>query len=173
METILAILGGGGLGAIMRYVPEIFKHFDRKNERAHEALMFDKEIELAKHRAEQEMQRIDAGARIESMQLLSTALEGQTRMAEAAGGWVAKLSTAVRPIVTFWQFTLYSIIKTCALLIAVIYSLSDQSAATRIDRLLGVLGAIQGVWTIEDSAMLSMIMSFWFVGRSYERPKSS
>lgn len=37
-----------------------------------------------------------------------SAVEQQTEMAKAAGGWVASLSASVRPIVTYWILLVWS-----------------------------------------------------------------
>ena len=112
------LLGGGVLGSLIgglfRLAPEVLKFLDKKNERQHELSMFDRQCELEKQKGDQKLAEIgaqreatvDAGV----LQALNGIIEQQTRLAEAAGGWVASLSASVRPIVTYWVLALWSFI---------------------------------------------------------------
>lgn len=112
------ILSGGVfgslLGGIFRLVPEVIKFFDKKNERDHELLMFGQQCQLETLRGQQKLAEIgaqreatvDAGV----MNAFNSAIEQQTEMVKAAGGWVASLSASVRPIVTYWILFIWSFI---------------------------------------------------------------
>ena len=56
---MLDILSGGLLGSIFgglfRMAPEVLKFFDKKNERAHELLMFSRQCELEQLRGQQKL----------------------------------------------------------------------------------------------------------------------
>lgn len=169
--SALTVVGSGLGGGLLRMVPEFIKHFDRKNERAHEALMFDKEITLAKERGNQEMRRIDANERITELDAIKSAFRQQAESDKAAGGWVAKLSSAVRPVITFWYFWLYSLIKLASLTLSLWLAVDQAQGAGALAVLTASVAAVVAVWTLEDSAAMSMILSFWFVGRAYERDR--
>lgn len=112
------ILGGGLLGSIFggvfRLAPEVLKWLDKKNERQHELAMFDKQCDLEKQRGAQKLQEIGAQreAAIDAgvMDAFNAAIQQQTEMVKAAGGWVASLSASVRPVVTYWILGIWSFV---------------------------------------------------------------
>lgn len=110
------LLGGGVLGGliggIFRLAPEVLKFFDKKNERQHELAMFDKQCDLEKVRGQQKLAEIgavrDAALDVGVMDAFNAAITQQTEMTKAAGGWAAKLSASVRPVVTYWILVIWS-----------------------------------------------------------------
>ncbi len=102
------LLGGGILGSVLggvfRLVPEVIKYFDKKNERQHELAMFDKQCDLEKVRGQIRLEEIgaqrDMAVDVGVMDAFKAAIEQQTEMAKAAGGWVASMSASVRPVMT-------------------------------------------------------------------------
>lgn len=110
------LLGGGIfgslLGGVFRLAPEVLKWMDKKNERAHELLMFSQQCQLEQLRGSQKLAEIgaqreatvDAGV----MDAFNSAVEQQTEMVKAAGGWAASLSASVRPVATYWILLLWS-----------------------------------------------------------------
>ena len=115
---MLDMLGGGLLGSIFgglfRMAPEVLKWLDKKNERAHELNMFQFQCQLEAQRGQQKLAEIGAQreAAIDTgvMNAFQSAIEQQTEMVKAAGGWVASLSASVRPVVTYWILGLWSFI---------------------------------------------------------------
>ncbi len=115
---MLDILGGGLLGSIFgglfRLAPEVLKFFDKANERKHELKMFEQQCQLEQMRGAQKLQEIgaqhamavDAGV----LDALKGAIDQQTEMVKAAGGWVASLSASVRPVVTYWILFIWSFV---------------------------------------------------------------
>lgn len=110
------LLGGGVLGGliggIFRLAPEVLKFFDKKNERQHELAMFDRQCDLEKVRGQQKLAEIgaarDAALDVGVMDAFNAAITQQTEMTKAAGGWAAKLSASVRPVVTYWILVIWS-----------------------------------------------------------------
>jgi hypothetical protein len=112
------LLGGGVIGSLLgglfRMAPEVLKWLDKKNERTHELAMFQQQCQLETLRGQQKLAEIgaqreaavDAGV----MDAFNSAIEQQTEMVKAAGGWVASLSASVRPVVTYWILLLWSFI---------------------------------------------------------------
>ena len=112
------MLGGGILGSLLggvfRLAPEVLKWMDKKDERAHERLMFEQQCALEQVRGQQKLAEIgaqreatvDAGV----MDAFNSAIEQQTEMVKVAGGWVASLSASVRPVVTYWILLIWSFI---------------------------------------------------------------
>jgi hypothetical protein len=113
---MLELLGGGVLGGliggIFRLAPEVLKFFDKKNERQHELSMFDRQCDLEKARGQQKLAEIgaarDAAVDVGVMDAFNAAIKQQAEMTKAAGGWAAKLSASVRPVVTYWVLFIWS-----------------------------------------------------------------
>ena len=147
---------GGLLGGLFRLAPEVLKWLDRKDERAHELSMLDKEMAFAQIRAEQAMHTVDAQVDVVQLDAIGKALEDQANMAIAAGKFVAGISALVRPLVTYWVVALWSGVKIAS--IVLVY----QSGGSWQEMLLKN-------WGPDDNAILSMLLIFWFVGRSIDK----
>jgi hypothetical protein len=158
-ETLITV-ASGGLGGLLRLAPEILKGLDRKNERAHELAMMEIEIRIAEKRMEHEMRRVDAAMTIAEMDAISAAVKEQGQTARAAGKFVAAVSALVRPVVTYWFVIMYSLVKVVGMTMAV------QAGGDWKEVLVSS-------WTADDMAMLVMVLSFWFVGRVYDRQRQA
>lgn len=112
------LVGGGVLGSLLgglfRLAPEVLKFFDKKNERHHELAMFDRQCDLEKVRGQIKLDEIGAhhAAAVDTgvLDAFNAAINQQTEMVKAAGGWAARLSASVRPVVTYWVLFLWSFI---------------------------------------------------------------
>lgn len=153
---IVESLFGGLFGGLLRLAPEVLKFFDKKNERAHELAMFDREMQMAQLKIEGQMRAAELQVDASRLDAIGEALRGQADMAKAAGKWVAAVSALVRPIVTYWFVILYSAHKVALLAQARIDGMSWQSVFVTS-------------WGDQDWAIFSMILVFWFVGRVHER----
>lgn len=152
-STIGAVVGGA-----FRLVPEFLKAFDRKNERGHELLMLEAEMKFAGMRAEQEMRKIDAAMTMAEVDAIGKAITEQGQTARAAGWFVAGISALVRPLVTYWFVTMYSAVKIVSMQMAVAAGAPWREV-------------LVNSWTVDDMSMLTMILTFWFIGRVFERTK--
>ena len=114
LELLSGGIFGSLLGGIFRLAPEVLKFFDKKNERAHELLMFNRQCELEQIRGQQKLAEIgaerDKAIDTGVMDAFNSAITQQAEMAKAAGGWAASLSASVRPVVTYWVILLWSFI---------------------------------------------------------------
>ena len=114
MDFLSGGLLGSIFGGLFRLAPEVLKFLDRKNERQHELKMFEQQCQLEQMRGAQKLQEIgaqhamavDAGV----LDALKGAIDQQTEMVKAAGGWVASLSASVRPVVTYWVLFIWSFV---------------------------------------------------------------
>jgi len=152
METLL----GGVFGGLLRLAPEALKFFDRKNDRKHELAMLDAEMKFAQVKAEAEMRKTEAEMTLAEVGAISEAFKEQSASANAASKFVAGISALVRPFVTYLFVIAYACVKVATFLIAL-----DQNGDWKV--------VLTTMWAAEDMAVLSMILSFWFVGRVYER----
>lgn len=153
---MLESLLGGVFGGVLRLAPEVFKIFDKKNERAHELRMLEAEMEFAKVKGEIAMRQTEAQMTMAEMDTMAEAFKEQSRTAQAAGKFVAAISALVRPMVTYLFLALYAAVKVAAFLIAI-----EQGGNWK--------DVLTSMWGADDLAVFNMIISFWFVGRVYER----
>ena len=114
-ETLL----GGVFGGVLRLAPELFKLFDKKNERAHELRMLEAEMEFAKIKGEIAMRQADVQLQTTELDAMVAAIQEQSSTAKAAGSVVAAISALVRPTVTYMFLGLYAAVKVAAYLIAI------------------------------------------------------
>lgn len=154
METLL----GGVFGGLLRLAPEALKFFDRKNERKHELSMLEAEGRIAKEKAEAAMRETEARMTMAELDAIGEALKEQGSTAQAAGKIVAGISALVRPFVTYLFVIAYATVKIAAFGIAV-----EQGGEWK--------AVLTTMWGSDDVAVLNMILSFWFVGRVYERTR--
>ena len=147
---------GGLFGGLLRLAPEVFKLFDKKNERAHELRMVEAEMEFAKIRGEIAMRQVEAQMTMAEMDTMAQAFKEQSETAKNAGWFVSAISALVRPMVTYAFLALYASVKIAAFLIAI-----EQNGNWK--------EVLVTMWGAEDLAVFNMIISFWFVGRVYER----
>jgi hypothetical protein len=155
---MIETLFGGVLGGIFRLAPEVLKMLDKKGEREHELKMLSAEMEFAKLRGEISMRETQAQMTVAELDAMAIAIKEQGETARAAGQWVAAASAMVRPAVTYWLVALYSIVKLAGIL---------QGLATGADWKAVLIAA----WGQDDMAMLMLVLTFWFVGRVWERAR--
>lgn len=152
LETLL----GGVFGGILRLAPEVFKLFDRANERKHELAMLNAEMEFAKVRGEIAMRQTEAQMTMAEMDAMSEAFKEQGRTAAAAGKIIAGISALVRPMITYAFVSAYFLVKFAAYMLA-------------IEQIGNWKEVLVSIWTQDDATIMFMIISFWFVGRAVDR----
>ena len=158
------LLGGGLLGSIFgglfRLAPEVLKFLDKKNERQHELSMFQLQTDLEKMRGEFKMEEKYVDYSIQQMDTIKAAFQEQAETAKAAGWFVAAVSALVRPGITWCLFFMYAAVKAAALVIAFQTGADWMQVVTKC-------------WDEDDFGLFSMVISFWFVGRSIEKYQKS
>jgi hypothetical protein len=153
-ETLL----GGLFGGLLRLAPEAFKLFDRANERKHELALLNAEMEFAKVKGEIAMRQVEAAMAVEELDAIGKAFNEQSRTATAAGWLVAAVSALVRPLITYAFVGAYFAVKLATYLLAL-----QQGGDWR--------EVVINLWTQDDVTILFMVISFWFVGRVWERQR--
>ena len=154
LETLL----GGVFGGVLRLAPEVLKFFDAKNERGHELRMLEAEMKFAQVKGEIAMRQTEAQRTMAEVDAIGEAFKEQSATARAAGKWVAAVSALVRPFVTYLFVVAYAAVKIAAFLIALEQNGDWKQVALTM-------------WGVDDMAVLNMVLSFWFVGRVYERTR--
>jgi hypothetical protein len=158
------LLSGGLLGSIFggifRLAPEVLKFLDKKNERQHELSMFQLQTDLEKMRGEFKMEEKYVDYSIQQMDTIKEAFKEQAQTAKEAG-WFASFITAVtRPGLTWIAFGVYVAVKAAGLTIAFQTNAHWAEVLTKS-------------YDEDDFAMLNMMLTFWFVGRSIEKYNKS
>lgn len=148
---------GSVLGGLFRLAPEILKQFDRVNERGHELKMFTVQTDLERQRGTQRLEEKYVDYSTEQLAAIQEAFREQSQTASRSYMWVSALSALVRPLVTYVLFGMYVLTK----LVIISYALTHSADWGLV---------LQANWTVEDFAMLNMILTFWFVGRTIEKP---
>lgn len=160
LELLGSAISGGLLGGILRLVPEVFKFFTAKDERKHELEMFNAQIELEKFKGAQKLEEIGAthqmGIDTGVMDALSAAINSQTEMAKAAGGWVASFSALIRPGITTLIYLIFGVVK----IISLSAAFADGGS---------IVDAINRSWDGDDMALLCGITNYWFLNRTLEK----
>lgn len=147
--TIISLLGGG-LGAILRFVPELMKIYTAKADQAHELRMTQLQLEIDQARATQQIDLVHAqqaaAEAAAQMQALADAVKSQGQMT----GWkfIDGINQSVRPVLTYWWMVLFTMFK-----------IQEIQSLGRV------------TWDEQDWGMLSMILGFWFVDRAIRKSK--
>jgi len=152
LETLL----GGVFGGVLRLAPEVMKIFSKGSDHKHELAMLNAEMEFSKVRGEIAMRQTEAAMTIAELDAIGGAFKEQASTAKAAGKFIAGISALVRPMVTYLFVGLYALVKIAAFTIALQQGGNWQNVLITL-------------WSVDDMAVMNMILSFWFVGRSIDR----
>lgn len=155
IETLL----GGLFGGIFRMLPEFLKWLDRKDERKHELSMFDKQLEADKLKAEsgQKLAELEAARAIGVEELRGLIAGVQAQATQTGVKWVDALSALMRPLITFWWVIVLYSVALAAQYLAIV-----GTGTPPVD-------AILKLWGIEEKAIVSSIIGFWFIDRSLRK----
>lgn len=155
--TLLSMLGGG----LMRLLPELLNFLNKKTDNAHELAMLDRQAELEKTRAAARMEELQVQGNFQEMLALldaqKEALKGQMQVTNIP--IVDALNFLVRPLTTYYFLVLYGLTKLAMFVLALNADISGWDAILKI-------------YDTEDRAILSGIISYWFVGRTIDKQKS-
>jgi hypothetical protein len=154
LDTLL----GGVFGGLLRLAPEALKFFDSKNERKHELAMLEAEMKFAQVKGEIAMRQTEAQMQVSELSAMTEAIKEQSATAQAAGKFVSAISALVRPIVTYVFVGIYISVKVAA------YSLAIAQGGDWKELLVTS-------WNADDMSTMSMLLTFWFTGRIYERTR--
>lgn len=158
---------GAAIGALIRFAPELLKFFDKKDERKHEAAMFDKQNTADQLRA-QSQQKLEEtkgenALSLADVQALIAATNAQAAPVQLTGNKILDfligasevLSKTVRPVLTYWWcVVLYTAAMACEF-----YGLVWVSHQPAWQAMLQIFGP-------EEKALCAAMFSFWFVDRT-------
>lgn len=141
------------LGFLASAMPEVFKLLKAKQDNAHELAVMDKQIEAQKLAGTQRLDEIGMQADAAESFRLSQPMQRSTIR------WVAALSDSVRPILTYLFFASYAAVKIAQYYVMTNPSLPWLAPASGAE-------AIVALWTMEDMALFSTVVAYWFGNRS-------
>jgi hypothetical protein len=118
--------------------------------------MFKLQTDLEKVRGEFRMEGKYVDHSIVQLDAISEAFKQQSQDAANSYPWVAAASAMVRPGVTYILFGFYILFK---------FSMAFMAWTQDVDW----AQIMEIIWTTEDFGMLTMILTFWFVGRAIEK----
>jgi hypothetical protein len=155
---MIETLVGGLLGGLFRMAPEVLKWLDRQGERGHELAMQDKALDFEKLRGAQRMAEIGASAdaawNTGAIEALREAVAAQGQ--QSGVRWADALSSSVRPTVTYLFVLMYAGVKLSTFVGSVVAGAAFGAA-------------LIAAWTEADQALLSGILNFWFLSRTFEK----
>ena len=158
-NMLLTILSGL-FGGILRLAPELLKFFDAQNDRTHELAMQDCAYRFQQLTGQQQMaeMQLQTQSQMQTAQFnaMANAYASQASMAQYGGKFASFISALVRPAVTFFVFAMWAAHKIACMIYA--WHLTGD-----------VVQVMMNQWTEDDTSMLTMIVSFWFVGRAVEK----
>jgi len=120
--------------------------------------MLEAEMRFAQVKGEIAMRQTEAQMQVAELTAMTEAIKEQSATAQAAGKVVAGISAMVRPFVTYLFVLAYAAVKVAAYLIAL-----EQNGDWK--------AVLTSMWSTDDMAVLNLILSFYFVGRVYERTR--
>lgn len=166
MFEILAAI----LGFAAPFLPEVLKFFTRKQDNEHELAMMNLQIQKGSMEHLWKMEEINANADINEASLLHSPIQSfGVQLLDAAkgyslSGWALYpafylfaaldfIAGMVRPGVTYAAFAFYITVKWAQLSMI---QASGSDFAT----------SILSIWTMEDRAIVILVLSYWFGNRS-------
>lgn len=155
IATLLSMMGGG----LMRLLPELLNLVNKKTDNAHELNLLEKQSALEQTRGQARVAEVAVEGNVEEqikqMDSLKAAVESQ--MQRTGISIVDALNFLVRPLTTYYFLGCYGIYKT-----AMLYAAFHQT---------DIWSAVIQSYDQDDRTILSGILSFWFVGRVFDKAK--
>lgn len=160
MNDLIGLAGSGVIGSLFgglfRLAPEILKFMDRKNERNHELSMFKLQTDLEKVKGDYKMEERYADFSIAQMKAIEAANETDAKVAANSYKWVSAAIGLVRPSITYIIFLFYIVVKATFIINGFHMGLPWGEIVSQ-------------TWTQDDFMILTMVLTFWFIGRSVEK----
>ena len=155
IETLLGTVFGG----LFRLAPEMLKWLDRKDERAHELAMFDKQLEADKLKGDQAIAQInaqaDANIGVAEVQAIIEATKAQA--VQTGIKWVDALNALVRPLLAMqWLILLWPAVIVAGFTLAIQHGTDP-------------LVALRAAFGVDEKSMAASVASFWLVDRSLRK----
>lgn len=151
--TLLSSLFGG----LLRLAPEVLSLLNKQTDNAHELRMMDKQLELGRQKAadDRALAGLQGDINQQLAELAAVQELGKAQMQVTKIRWVDALNFSFRPISSYYFLGLYGVVKAAMIWLAVANT--------------GSWTAVAGCWGEKDTAVLAEIISFWYVGRVFDK----
>lgn len=149
---------GSLLGFLGSFAPHLLKYFQDTKDKAHELKMLELQALNADKLREWDAKItvMQADAQVDAAQEADLSSRGKSDRKD----WIGALTESVRPVITYWYFGLYALIKTIVLWFVL--------------KTIGINAVIDTPWILWnewDAVLLATIMSYWFGDRTMRRLK--
>lgn len=138
------------LTTILSWGPDALKYFQDKRDKEHELAIMQMQMQQAAQGQAARLEEINAQADIAEMYAVGA------RVGEAETRWVKDFNAIIRPFLAMAFFLLYASVKFIQ-----IYTFTDTGLPWQS------IAAV--VWNIEDQAIFSSVIGFYFGGRLMSR----
>lgn len=149
------------LGGLFRLIPDWLNKKAKADELKHEREMLKLQFDLDVKRSELKLQEIreDNSGKISlaEIQTMTEAIKAQGQLTGVK--WVDALNSSLRPVLTYWWVGfMYS-----GVVVSKIYLLISSG--------IPLPQALVQMWTSDEMALVNMMATFFFVGRSIDKRK--
>tara|TARA_Y100001958_G_C21003196_1_gene386222 strand:- start:178 stop:657 length:480 start_codon:yes stop_codon:yes gene_type:complete len=147
-------LFGSLLGFGTSFLPNILGFFEQGQKNKHELRLLEAKAKHAEVLSKLKVQELDAAADVEESRSIYEHAAEVARSNKSP--FISSLQASVRPVVTYFFFILFAVIKGLAVYVAVLEG-DDVSKA------------ILASWDEETKILFSTVISFWFGGRAMRK----
>ena len=158
---MLSILGAL-VGFIARLAPDLLKVFQDKQDKKHELDLLDKQLELQKMAARNDLDKTIQEAVGAQQVSVQESYRAELDAVRTSNPWVAAYAATVRPTITYAFFILYCAVKIAQYKILIDPALPWQAGLTAAQ-------ALVAIWNPEDVGLFAAVMTFWFADRTVRR----
>lgn len=141
MITLLASIAG----FFTAIIPDIFKIFTDRSDKKHELAIMDRQIKMQERGINQRLEEVKINLEAAQIKALYTTFKSGIIWADA-------LNASVRPVLAYFFFGLYALIKYFQF--KMIVEVADHHLL------------LKTLWTIDDQAIFAGIISFYFGQRA-------
>jgi ABC-type multidrug transport system fused ATPase/permease subunit len=134
-------------------MPKVLDYFQDKQDKKHELMLMDKQLEQQIQLGELALRKTHVEADTEEFKAVH---RHDTAMVKASAKWAATYSATVRPTITYLFMLLFITVE-----ISAYYALISKGMAAT--------DALSIVWDAEITSLFAAILSFWFGGREIRR----
>lgn len=146
------------IGFLSSALPDIFRFFQDKQDKKHEIVLLEMQMEHAKQGHAQKLAEIELQADIAD----SKAVGARVKQSLVGIRWIDALSGSVRPIITYLFFAMYAAVKVAQYHLLIEPSMPWQEPVSHAQ-------ALVTIWTPDDMALFAAIITFWFGNRTFNK----
>lgn len=152
MGLLANLFSGGVIGGLLRLAPEIIHLFTAKAEAQRHRDDLSHELNMFQAQASHELAMAEKNITAQKIDQDTSWIKAVAEANRPTGiKWVDALNATVRPVVTYWFFGIFALIRTVDLIKTAV---------------MGTYGEMQALWTTDDQQLLGTILGYWFIDRT-------